>query len=108
MRCYACSETETPLSLDHVMPRSLGGSNHPSNLVAACIVCNTERGNRRLSIWRPDLVSVVRKLTRRKLDRAAARRMAEELYPERVRAARERIAKRRAGFVSSDLMGLPF
>jgi 5-methylcytosine-specific restriction endonuclease McrA len=32
--------------VDHVLPRSKGGSDHPSNLVAACQRCNLARGDR--------------------------------------------------------------
>lgn len=34
------------LTLDHVLPRELGGSNHESNLVTACVSCNSKRGER--------------------------------------------------------------
>lgn len=32
--------------VDHVVPRKLGGSDHPSNLRAACAPCNLRRGAR--------------------------------------------------------------
>ena len=32
-------------TLDHVIPRSKGGSNARSNLVLACFACNVERGD---------------------------------------------------------------
>ena len=32
------------LSLDHLDPWSAGGTNDPSNLVTACLVCNARRG----------------------------------------------------------------
>jgi|SoiMethySBSTD1v2_1073268.scaffolds.fasta_scaffold50154_4 hypothetical protein len=34
------------LTLDHLIPKSHGGSNEPSNLVSACRACNCSRGNR--------------------------------------------------------------
>lgn len=34
------------LEVDHIVPRSRGGSNRPDNLVAACHSCNAEKGNR--------------------------------------------------------------
>lgn len=37
------------LSLDHLIPRSEGGSNDATNLVCACHSCNSSRGNRN---WR--------------------------------------------------------
>lgn len=30
---------------DHKQPRSRGGSNHPSNIVACCELCNRTKGN---------------------------------------------------------------
>lgn len=43
---YACrycgaSAPATPLTVDHVVPAALGGSDDPSNLVAACDACNS-------------------------------------------------------------------
>ncbi|EQD69906.1 HNH endonuclease, partial [mine drainage metagenome] len=34
-----------PLNLDHVAPKSLGGSNRASNLTLACIPCNQAKGS---------------------------------------------------------------
>ena len=44
--CQYCGE-EHPgdLEVDHIVPRSRGGSNRPDNLVAACHECNREKGN---------------------------------------------------------------
>lgn len=33
-------------TIDHVVPRSLGGSDDVDNLVAACAPCNARKGNR--------------------------------------------------------------
>ena len=33
-------------SIDHVVPRSRGGSNSPSNLITCCAQCNAKRGHR--------------------------------------------------------------
>jgi len=41
--CVHCGERED-LTLDHITPRSRGGSNKPTNLVTACRRCNTARG----------------------------------------------------------------
>ncbi len=35
------------LSIDHVVPRSLGGSSSWTNCVVACTTCNARKGNRR-------------------------------------------------------------
>lgn len=34
--------------IDHIEPKSLGGSNHPTNLVKSCATCNIKKGTRRL------------------------------------------------------------
>ena len=36
-------------TLDHIIPRSQGGSNHETNLVTAHVKCNSARGNKLLS-----------------------------------------------------------
>lgn len=38
--CAYCGATETPLEIEHVEPRSRGGSNRVSNLALACHNCN--------------------------------------------------------------------
>jgi len=38
--CRYCYATDTPLTVDHVIPVALGGSDDPGNLVAACKDCN--------------------------------------------------------------------
>lgn len=34
------------LTVDHVIPKSKGGTNSPDNLVAACKECNNAKGNK--------------------------------------------------------------
>jgi 5-methylcytosine-specific restriction endonuclease McrA len=38
-------------TFDHVLPRSLGGTNVKDNLVIACLVCNGRRGNQRWDVY---------------------------------------------------------
>ncbi len=38
--CRYCRSTESGLTIDHVTPTALGGTDDPSNLVAACKDCN--------------------------------------------------------------------
>ncbi|GAA3895412.1 hypothetical protein GCM10022228_03080 [Halomonas cibimaris] len=38
--CAYCGATETPLEVEHVVPRSCGGSNRISNLALSCHNCN--------------------------------------------------------------------
>ena len=49
-RCQYCGSAAD--SIDHVMPRSRGGSDHPSNLVASCGHCNRSKRDRTPEEWR--------------------------------------------------------
>lgn len=51
-RCIYCQATG-PLALDHIVPVARGGSNHPSNLVAACRPCNSSKGSKLIEEWWP-------------------------------------------------------
>ena len=46
--CYCGSSVEegVKLTLDHIIPHSLGGGNEVSNLITCCHKCNSSRGNR--------------------------------------------------------------
>ncbi len=43
-RCVYCEATNQPFEIDHVQPRSRGGSNRVSNLVLSCHDCNAAKG----------------------------------------------------------------
>lgn len=45
MKCQYC-ETTQDLTIDHILPRSRGGEDTWTNLVAACTKCNQKKGNR--------------------------------------------------------------
>jgi 5-methylcytosine-specific restriction endonuclease McrA len=45
MACVYCGSTKY-LTVDHVVPRSLGGDNEPDNLVCSCKDCNSRKGER--------------------------------------------------------------
>ena len=50
-QCHYCGQPSTkarPLTLDHVIPESMGGPTVVGNLVAACQKCNTRKSNRPL------------------------------------------------------------
>jgi 5-methylcytosine-specific restriction endonuclease McrA len=46
-RCWWCGHclSEKKLTLDHLKPKSRGGSNSLENLRLACFPCNNSRGN---------------------------------------------------------------
>lgn len=43
--CLECGSKEN-LSIDHILPFSLGGTTDPSNLQTLCKSCNSKKGNR--------------------------------------------------------------
>jgi ATP adenylyltransferase len=47
-RCALCGATskDTPLDVDHIIPRSRGGKNVPENLQVLCAKCNRTKGNK--------------------------------------------------------------
>ena len=45
-RCLYCGRQHMPFELDHVVPRSRGGSDRVSNLVLSCHDCNQRKGDR--------------------------------------------------------------
>lgn len=54
-KCVYCGATALSsgahLHLDHLTPRSQGGSDEPTNLVMACRSCNSRRQDMSLSRW---------------------------------------------------------
>lgn len=44
--CQYCGNHHTKMTLDHVVPRDLGGGDSWENLVCACDACNSRKGNR--------------------------------------------------------------
>jgi 5-methylcytosine-specific restriction endonuclease McrA len=44
-KCAYCDAENVPLEIDHIHPRSKGGSNRVSNLTLACHPCNQRKGN---------------------------------------------------------------
>jgi uncharacterized protein YdaU (DUF1376 family) len=49
--CAYCGAVDVPLQLDHVVPRSRGGSDQPFNLTPACRPCNSSKGARTPQEW---------------------------------------------------------
>lgn len=49
-KCAYCG-SDRDLTLDHIVPRSRGGSNCVENLQVLCMKCNTTRGNKPCKIY---------------------------------------------------------
>lgn len=43
------------MSLDHIVPRSQGGTRSPENVVPACRKCNQEKDNKSVEEYRAEL-----------------------------------------------------
>ncbi|MGB3483994.1 MAG: HNH endonuclease [Mycobacterium sp.] len=43
--CRYCRSVDSPLTIDHVIPVALGGTDEPTNLVAACRDCNAGKSS---------------------------------------------------------------
>jgi 5-methylcytosine-specific restriction endonuclease McrA len=46
--CQYCGRRDTSLTVDHILPKHLGGQHVWTNVVAACPSCNHRKGGRRL------------------------------------------------------------
>ena len=44
-QCVYCDAEHTPLTIDHIHPKSTGGSDRVSNLTLACFPCNQRKSN---------------------------------------------------------------
>lgn len=44
--CAYCGKSGVPLEVEHIIPKSRGGSNRVSNLTIACHNCNQKKGNK--------------------------------------------------------------
>ncbi|WLW58557.1 RNA-guided endonuclease IscB [Streptomyces sp. YU58] len=73
--CSYCGASGVPLNIDHLRPRSRGGSNRVSNLVLACAPCNQAKGNTPVEVFladRPDRLTKILQQVRTPLHDAAA------------------------------------
>lgn len=44
-KCQYCGTKIGPMTVDHVIPKTLGGKDTWENLVCACVKCNTRKGD---------------------------------------------------------------
>lgn len=49
--CAYCDAKEAPLQIEHIHPRSCGGSNRISNLTVACSICNQKKGAQDIKVF---------------------------------------------------------
>jgi hypothetical protein len=72
--CAYCDAKNVPLNLDHIVPRVRGGSDRISNLVPACIRCNTAKSalDVREFVKEPSRLKAILAQTKKSLAGAAA------------------------------------
>jgi len=74
-KCVYCCKTNIPLEIEHIVPKSKGGSNRVSNLTLACIECNQKKGNKPIEAFlskKPELLKRIQANAKSPLKDAAA------------------------------------
>lgn len=61
-KCAYCGVDNVPLEVDHIHPRSRGGSNRPSNLTLACVPCNKVKANQDIKDFLADRPQVLERI----------------------------------------------
>jgi 5-methylcytosine-specific restriction endonuclease McrA len=73
--CVYCKKENVPLQVEHIVPRSKGGSNRPSNLTVSCEKCNLKKGVQSIGEFlsgKPELLKKIKAQMKRPLKDAAA------------------------------------
>ncbi|MGP3919430.1 RNA-guided endonuclease IscB [Nonomuraea sp. 10N515B] len=60
--CAYCGKTGVPLNIDHIHPRSRGGSDRVSNLAVACVGCNQRKNARPVTEFLADQPEVAARI----------------------------------------------
>ena len=74
-KCSYCGAENVPLQVEHIHPKSKGGSNRISNLCLACEPCNTKKGTQDIKVFlvkKPDVLKKVLAQAKGPLKDAAA------------------------------------
>ena len=88
-RCAYCGAENVSLEVDHIVPRSHGGSDSVSNLTLACHTCNQRKGNRPVEEFlhrKPEVLKKVLAQAKAPLRDAAAVNATRFALLERLRA----------------------
>ena len=73
--CAYCGAKDVPLEVEHIRPKSKGGSNRVSNLAIACVPCNQAKSNQDIKDFlatKPDLLKRILAQAKAPLKDAAA------------------------------------
>ncbi len=60
--CVYCDAKNTPLEVEHIKPKSTGGSNRVSNLAIACVPCNQAKSNLDIEEFLADKPSLLKRI----------------------------------------------
>lgn len=74
-KCTYCGKENSPLQIEHIVPRAKGGSNRVSNLCLACEKCNLAKGTKSIEDFlkkKPDLLKRILREAKVPLKDAAA------------------------------------
>ena len=74
-QCVYCEAKDTPLQIEHIQPKALGGTNRISNLALACRSCNQKKAAQAIETFladKPEIPRHIRKQAERPLKDAAA------------------------------------
>jgi 5-methylcytosine-specific restriction endonuclease McrA len=74
-KCAYCGITDTQLEIEHIIPKSKGGSNRVSNLTLSCTKCNQKKGNKPIEQFlknKPELLKSILSQSKRPLSDTAA------------------------------------
>lgn len=61
-KCAYCGAVNIPLQIEHIHPKSRGGSNRASNLTLACEKCNQAKNNMPVEVFLKDKPTVLKKI----------------------------------------------
>lgn len=74
-KCAYCGAKDVPLQIEHIHPRSKGGSDRISNLALACEQCNQRKGNSSIEQFladKPNILKAIKSQAKAPLTDAAA------------------------------------
>ena len=60
--CVYCGAKDTPLEVEHIQPKSKGGSNRVSNLTIACVPCNQAKSNLDIQEFLAERLSILKRI----------------------------------------------
>ena len=61
-KCAYCGAENVPLQIEHIKPKSKGGSSRFSNLTLACQCCNQTKGNQPIEEFLKDKPEIIKKI----------------------------------------------